>query len=45
LFGLLPGGVNGTDGMEVETLLASDLYVPAIDLLETLLGGGGMLSF
>jgi hypothetical protein len=42
LLSLLPGGVNGADGIEVETLLASDLYTPALDLVETLLGGGGM---
>jgi len=41
LLGLLPGGVNGTDGIEVETLLANDVYTPAIDLVGTLLGGGG----
>jgi hypothetical protein len=38
LLGLLPGGVNGTDGIEVETLLVNDVYNPLIDAL----GGGGM---
>jgi hypothetical protein len=45
LLSLLPGGVTGTDGVEVETLLANDLYTPAIDLLETLLGGGMTMAF
>jgi hypothetical protein len=45
LLSLLPGGVNGADGVEVETLLASDLYTPALNLVDTLLGIGGGMAF
>jgi hypothetical protein len=41
LLGLLPGGGNGTDAVEVETLLVTDIYTPLIELL----GGGGMMAF
>jgi hypothetical protein len=45
LISLLPGGATGTDGVEVETFLASQAYTPAIELLDTILGGGGMMMF
>jgi hypothetical protein len=41
LLGLLPGGGNGTDGVEVEGLLVTDIYTPLIELV----GGGGMMAF
>ena len=41
LLGLLPGGGNGTDAVEVETFLVNDIYTPLIDAL----GGGGMMAF
>ncbi|MDT5278428.1 MAG: hypothetical protein QOG95_5360 [Mycobacterium sp.] len=42
LLGLLPGGVNGTDAIDVETVLVNDIYTPLIELLG---GGGGMMMF
>jgi hypothetical protein len=41
LLSLLPGGVNGTDAMEAETFLVTDVYTPLIDAV----GGGGMQAF
>jgi hypothetical protein len=38
LLGLLPGGVNGTDAIDVETVLVNDIYTPLIDAF----GGSGM---
>ncbi len=40
LLGLLPGGGGGTDAIEVETLLVTDIYTPLIDAL-----GGGLQAF
>jgi hypothetical protein len=40
LLGLLPGGGNGTDAIEVETFLVNDIYTPLIDAF-----GGGVQAF